>query len=66
MQVMQIHRYVAGTVSCLADGGGWREDQHMWDGQGLKDPCFLLKLYLESQNHREKLNMRQKLGSLTR
>jgi hypothetical protein len=28
-------------LTCLADGGGWREDQHMWDGQGLKDPCFL-------------------------
>jgi len=27
-------------LTCLADGGGWREDQHMWDGQGLKDPCF--------------------------
>ncbi len=24
-------------------GGGRREDQHMWDGQGLKDPCFLPK-----------------------
>jgi hypothetical protein len=20
---------------------GWREAQHMWDGQGLKYPCFL-------------------------
>ena len=27
-------------LTCLADGGGWREDQHMWDGQGLKDPCI--------------------------
>jgi hypothetical protein len=29
------------TVTQAADSGGWREDQHMWDGQGLKDPCFL-------------------------
>jgi hypothetical protein len=43
-------------LTCLADGGGWREDQHMWDGQGLKDPCFF-KLFLESQNHRKKLNL---------
>ncbi len=34
--------------------GGWKEDQHVWDGQGLKDPCFL-ELFLESQKHREKL-----------
>jgi hypothetical protein len=30
----------ANRRPCLADGGGWREDQHMWDGQGLKDPCY--------------------------
>jgi hypothetical protein len=39
---------------CLAGGGGWRMDQHMWDGQGLKDACFF-ETFLESQNHREKL-----------
>jgi hypothetical protein len=33
-------------LTCLADGGGWREDQHMWDGQGLKDP-FFLKLFID-------------------
>jgi hypothetical protein len=27
-------------LTCLAGGGEWREDQHMWDGQGFKDPCF--------------------------
>ncbi len=43
-------------LTCLADGGGWREDQYMWDGQGLKDNCFFLKLFLES-HHREKLNL---------
>ena len=32
-------------LTCLADGGGWREDQHMWDGQGLKDPCFFLNFF---------------------
>ncbi len=31
--------------TCLADGGGWREAQHMWDGQGLKDPCFFLNFF---------------------
>ena len=44
-------------LTCLADGEGWKEDQHMWDGQGLKDPCFFFLLFLESQNHREKLNL---------
>ncbi len=39
---------------CLAGGGGLREDQLMWDGQGLKEPCFF-KTFLESQNHQEKL-----------
>jgi hypothetical protein len=43
-------------LTCLANSGGWREDQHMWDGQGVKYPCFF-KLFLESQNHREKLNL---------
>jgi len=43
-------------LTCLADGGGWREDQHMWDGQGLKDPCFF-KTFLELQIHRERLNL---------
>ena len=32
-------------LTCLADGGGCREDQHMWDGQGLKDPCFFLNFF---------------------
>ena len=32
-------------LTCLADGGGWREDQHMWDGQGLKDPCFFWNFF---------------------
>ncbi len=32
-------------LTCLADGGGWREDQHMWDGLGLKDPCFFLTFF---------------------
>jgi hypothetical protein len=38
-------------VWLLVGGGG------MWDGQGLKEPCFF-KLFLESQNLREKLNLR--------
>ncbi len=32
-------------LTCLADGGGWREDQHMWDGQGWKDPCFFITFF---------------------
>jgi hypothetical protein len=32
-------------LTCLADGGGWREDQHMWDGQGLKDPSFFKNFF---------------------
>jgi hypothetical protein len=45
--------------------GRWREDQHMWDGQELKDPCFF-KLILVSQIIEEAYFMRQKLGSLKR
>ncbi len=26
-------------------GGGWRKAQHMWDGQGLKDPFFFWKFF---------------------
>ncbi len=25
---------------------GWREDQHLWDGQGLKDPWFFLNFFI--------------------
>jgi hypothetical protein len=35
-------------------GGGWVLNQHVWDGQGLKDPCFF-ELFLEEQSHKEKL-----------
>jgi hypothetical protein len=32
---------------CLAGGrgGGGRDDQHVWDGQGLKDPCFFWNFF---------------------
>jgi hypothetical protein len=29
-------------------------NQHVWDGQGLKEPCFFGS-FLEEQNHKEKL-----------
>jgi hypothetical protein len=45
--------------------GGWREDQHMWDSQGLKDPCFFKTFCKITKSQRKAYFMRQKSGSLT-
>jgi len=58
-QLAVVHSDPSSSHVWLMVGGGalgWREDQHIWDGQGLKDPCFF-ETFLESQNHREKLNL---------
>ncbi len=53
-------------LTCLADGGGWREDQHMWDGQGLKDPFFSYSFHRITKSWRKAYFMREKLGSFKR
>ena len=42
-------------VWLMVGGGGRTSICGMAIGQGLKDPCFF-ETFLESQNHREKLN----------
>jgi hypothetical protein len=34
-------------------GGGWTEVQHLWDGQGLKEPLNFLKFF----KNKKKLNL---------
>jgi hypothetical protein len=44
----------------------WGEDQHVWDGHGLKDPCFLLELFFESQTIEKNLFYEGEIGLLKR
>ncbi len=47
-------RKAAHVFSSWRVGLGCGEDQHVWDGLYLKDPC-LFGTFLESQNYRKKL-----------
>jgi hypothetical protein len=42
---------------------GWGEDQYVWDGQGLKDPCCF-EFFRTTKSSRKVYFMREKLVTL--